>query len=122
MQIKLTIAAAALLASGFAAGAVGAEPRAAEKTMDAQMMKDCVAREQQRNNTGKAAAEVTCKEQREVQRETESTPAAKPAPISPTMEGASSAGHSSHSGVSSAQPAEKAAPVERATTTSREAR
>jgi hypothetical protein len=78
-----------------AADAPAAKPDAAA------LMKQCVAREQQRNNTGKAAAEVTCKEQSEVQRDVERAPPAKTAPAG--NDAVSSAGHSSHSGNSSSQ-------------------
>ena len=75
------------------------------------MMRECVKLEQQRNNTGKAAAEVACNAKREAQREVDRTPAAdsSAAPKAPATP--SGSGHAANSrdvsGQTSAPPLRK---------------
>jgi hypothetical protein len=80
--------------------ASGAEKSGADA---AAMMKACIAQEQQRNNAGKAAAELACKEKSEAQREVDRAPSDKPAPGN-SADGMSHSGHSSHSRNSSSSP------------------
>lgn len=74
----------------------------ATRQNEAAMMKECLAREGTRSGVDRAAAEVTCRGEREAHREQSSAPNADKRPAS-GMDGASAAGHSSHSAVEQSQ-------------------
>ncbi|HEV7632688.1 MAG TPA: hypothetical protein VGO41_06820 [Steroidobacteraceae bacterium] len=84
------------------------KPVAQESKATAAAMKECVAREQAKSNTGKEEATLACREQREALRlketgahsSSEVTVNSPPAPANKM----SASGHSSHSATSGAEP------------------